>query len=108
MGFRFDVLSVYLLSMQHGVDLNSLDKIDKDEYVPSWLWCAYRSWCMFKYRKPRVSYLRMKAFMDNMRKSDWDKITEVMRGSSGPAGKAGDKKKVQHGTISLSQDGGQE
>ena len=101
-GFRFDALSVFLLCQQHDVELDQIDSIDKREYISSWVWCAYKSWCMFRYQKPRLSYDAMKKFIARMRKDDWDKILEAIIASRGPEGKV-DKKKVLVGATSSSQ-----
>jgi len=106
-GFRFDALSVFLLCEQHGVALEDIDKIDKQEYIPSWVWCAYRSYCMYHYHRPRMSYERMKKFINQMPKGDWDKIVIAMASTRGPEGK-NDKKKVSDGTKSSLPDGEQD
>ena len=98
-GFRFDALSVFLLCQQHGIELDQIDSIDKREYIPSWIWCAYKSWCMFRYQRPRMSYDAMKRFISRMHKADWDKVMEAMTASRGPEGKT-DKKKALDGTTS--------
>jgi len=53
-----------------------------------------------------MSYDRMKRFISVIRKSEWDKILAAMVATKTPDG--GDKKKVQAGQNSLSQDGRQE
>ena len=102
-GFRFDALAAWLLCEQHGVDLNEMDKIPKEEYLSSWVWSAHRSWCMFERMKDRYSYKQMKRFIDHMPKKEWDMIIETMSKSRAPES----KKKVdpKHGTSSSSQVG---
>ena len=104
-GFRFDAMAAFLMCQHHGVDLNSIDKIPKDEYSLSWVWSAHRSFCMWQYKKP-LSYDKMKTFIATMRKSEWDDVLAAMVASSNQGGN--DKKKVQHGVNSLSQDGKQD
>jgi hypothetical protein len=104
-GFRFDAMAAWLMCQQHGVDLDSMDKIPKEEYVFSWVWSAHRSFCMMRYRKP-MNYEWMKHYIARMRKSDWDKVLEAMTDTRTP--ESNDKKKVQPGENSLSQDGRQE
>ena len=101
-GFRFDAMAAFLMCQQHGVDLNKLDSIPKEEYTPSWVWSAHRSYCMLQYRKP-MTYNKMKVFISRMRKSEWDAIIEGMSLASAP--ESNNKKKVQTGENSSSQDG---
>jgi hypothetical protein len=104
-GFRFDAMAAWLLCQHHGVDLDGMDNIPKEEYVTSWVWSAHRSFCMLRYRKP-IPYERMKVFIARMRKSEWDILLKAMVIARAPEG--GDKKKVQPGENSSSQDGSQE
>lgn len=104
-GFRFDAMAAFLMCQHHGVDLDGLDKIPKDEYTLSWVWSAHRSFCMLQYKKP-LSYDKMKKFIAGMRKSEWDQIINAMSSTINEGG--GDKKKVQPGMNSLSQDGKQD
>lgn len=104
-GFRFDAMAAWLMCQQHGVDLDSMDKIPKDEYISSWVWAAHRSYSMLKYRKPVFTYVQMKRFIARMRKSKWDLLLQAMTQTKAPET---DKKKVQHGENSLSQDVRQE
>ena len=102
-GFRFDAMAAFLLCQHHGVDLNGLDTIPKDKYLPSWIWSAHRSYCMDKARKP-MSYDKMMHFVDRMRKYEWDIILNAMTSTRGPDS-GDDKKKVQHGMNSSSEGG---
>jgi len=102
-GFRFDALAAFLLCQQWGVDLNTQDKIPKDEYVSSWVWSAHRSFCMLRYKEP-MPYERMKRFIDRMRKVEWDALLRAM---TKVGGESDDKKKAQPGGNSSLQDGGQ-
>ena len=101
-GFRFDALSVYLLCEQYGVDLNTMNDIPKDEYVVSWCWSAHRSYCLKNYRKAK-RLVWMRRFINDLRKTEWDKIIKTMTEVRGEGGD--DKKKVQPGMNSSSQDG---
>jgi len=104
-GFRFDAMAAFLMCQQYGVDLNTIDTIPKEEYTPSWVWSAHRSFCMWQYKKP-LSYDKMKGFIARMRKAEWDKLLEGMAVSSTP--QTEDKKKVQAGMNSSQQGGKQE
>jgi len=104
-GFRFDALAAWLLCQQYGVDLNTMDQIPKKEYTSSWVWSAHRSFCLQEYEKPKT-YGWMKIFISRLRKSEWDLILETMSVTRAP--ESGDKKKVQPGENSLSQDGKQD
>ena len=108
LGFRFDALSVFLLCEQHKVDLEQIRTINPDEYVSSWVWNAYKSWCMYQYKKPKISYEGMKTFIMRMPKGEWDKLIKAMMESRRPESENNDKKKVQPGMTSLSQDGRQD
>ena len=103
MGFRFDALAAWLMCEQHRVDLSEMDKIPSDDYLPSWVWSAHRSYCMFERTKDRYDYEGMKKFINCMPKSDWDKIIECMRSTKAPES----KKKVdpKHGANSSSPGG---
>ena len=104
-GFRFDAMAAFLLCQHWGVDLNSMDKIPADEYLSSYLWCAHRSFCMMRYSKPIVRNVeRMKWFIDNLRKTEWDVIIKAMTDAKG---EGGDKKKVPAGENFSPPDGGQ-
>jgi hypothetical protein len=107
-GFRFDALAVFLLCQQYNIDIEGLDKIPKKEYVNSWCWCAYRSFCTRNYHKPVYSYEQMKRFIDNLRKKEWDLILDSMVAARAPDSKGEDKKKVEPGLNSLQQDGRQD
>jgi hypothetical protein len=98
-------MAAWLLCQQYGIDLNSMDSIPKEEYVSSWVWAAHRSFCMMRYRKP-MSYEWMKRFISRMRKSEWDIILKAMTDTRAPESE--DKKKVQPGENSSSQDGRQD
>jgi len=104
-GFRFDALAAFLMCRMHGVDLNAMDQIPAAEYTPSWVWSAHRSFCLDNNCVP-ISYSRMKVFINRLRKSEWDVILKAMTDTRAP--ESGDKKKVQHGENSLSQDGKQD
>lgn len=101
-GFRFDAMAAFLMCQHHGVDLNELDKIPSKELSPSWVWAAHRSYCIEK-NKRSLSYEKITKIISRMRKDEWDRITEAMLATRAPDGD--DKKKVQPGTISSSQDG---
>ena len=103
-GFRFDAMAAFLMCQHHGVDLDSLDKIPKDEYTLSWIWSAHRSYMILKVKRP-MSFDHMKRFVARMRKSEWDQIIEAMTVTSN---QGEGKKKVQPGVNSLSQDGRQD
>ena len=102
-GFRFDAMAAFLMCQQYGVDLNTIDTIPKEEYTPSWVWSAHRSYCMWQYKKP-MTYNNMKDFIAKMRKSEWDAVLNSMAQSSAPESND-DKKKVQTGMNSSRQDG---
>lgn len=92
-GFRFDALAAKLLCEQFGVDLDSMDKIPKEEYIAAWVWNAHKSYSMYRYKKPVYSYAKMKKFIALMPKSEWDeKILPAMYASS-PPDEEGSKKK---------------
>jgi len=100
-GFRFDALAAWLMCQQHGVDLSDMDKIPVEEYLPSWIWSAHRSWCMFKRVNDRYDYKGMQKLIENMPKKEWDQIIECMRSTKAPES----KKKVtavKHGVSSSS------
>jgi len=59
---------------------------------------------MQQYKKS-MTYSKMKMFIAMMRKSEWDTIIKGMSSSSAP--ETDDKKKVQAGMNSSSQDGRQ-
>lgn len=101
-GFRFDALAAFLLCEQYGVDLNTMDDIPRDEYVVSWCWSAHRSYCLKGYKKAR-NLAQMRKFINGLRKTEWDSIVRAMTDARGEGGD--DKKKVQHGGNSSSQDG---
>jgi len=103
-GFRFDALAAWLLCQQYKVDLDGMDKIPKDEYINSWVWSAHRSYCMLKYKKP-IQYEQMKRFINRLHKSEWDMLLKAMTMVRSES--KDDKKKVQPGGNSLSQDGRQ-
>ena len=106
-GFRFDALSVFLLCQQWGVDLDGMKDIPRDAYVSSWVWNAHRSYCMYQYKKPLfTTHDKMRWYIDRLSKKDWDIIVKAMVESRPPD--SDDKKKVNHGENSLSQDGRQE
>ena len=104
-GFRFDALAAFLLCQQWGVDLNTQDKIPRDEYVSSWVWSAHRSFCMLRYREP-MTYKKMIRFINRMRKAEWDMLLKAM--TEVKVDETDDKKKVQLGQNSSSPDGRQE
>jgi len=104
-GFRFDAMAAFLMCEQHGVDLNSMDKIPKEEYVSSWVWCAHKSFCVMRYRRP-MTYDKMKKFISRMRKTEWDLLLANMVATRAP--ETDDKKKVQPGENSSLPDGKQE
>jgi hypothetical protein len=104
-GFRFDALAAWLMCQQYGVDLNGMDKIPREEYVSSWVWSAHKSFCMMHYREP-MPYAKMKKFIARMRKTEWDMLLAAMTEVKSPPEE--DKKKVQPGQSSLSQDGKQD
>lgn len=104
-GFRFDAMAAWLMCQQHGVDLDSMDKIPKEEYVSSWIWSAHRSFCMMRYRQP-MAYEKMKQFIARMRKWEWDRLITEM--TTVKTSETEDKKKEQPGEDSLSTDGKQE
>ena len=84
-GFRFDAMAALLMCQQHKAELDELDKIPKDDYLPSWIWSAHRSYCMLNYKKPGYTYEQMKKFIDAMRKSEWDKLLKAMNSVKAPA-----------------------
>jgi len=102
-GFRFDALAAWLMCQHHGVELNEMDKIPPDDYLPSWVWSAHRSWCMFARVNDRYDYEGMKIFINRMPKSDWDKIIDCMRSTKAPESKK--KVEAKHGASSSSQVG---
>jgi hypothetical protein len=104
-GFRFDAMAAWLLCQYWGVDLNGMDKIPADEYVSSWVWSAHRSYSMQRYRKPVLTHEQMKRYINRMRKTEWDQLLQAMTSSKAPET---DKKKVEPGQSSSSQDGQQE
>jgi len=106
-GLRFDAHAVLFLCEMHGVDINDLDNIDKQEYFPSFVWCAYRSYMTEKNRSYRISYKKMKRIMAKLRMSEYQKINKAMAEASPPKSEEGsdDSKKKQHGKTSLSRDG---
>ena len=104
-GFRFDAMAAFLMCQHHGVDLDSLDNIPKDQYTITWVWSAHRSYMILKVKKP-LSYQAMTKFIEGMKKSEWDKIIAAMTETSNKT--EGDKKKVQPGMNSSSQDGKQD
>ena len=106
-GFRFDALAAWLMCQQHGVDLNEMDKIPPDEYLASWVWSAHRSWSMFARKRDVYDYKGMKCYIERMQKSEWDKVIKAMSSSRAPESKK-KAEAVNHGTTSLSQDGGPE
>lgn len=103
-GFRFDALAAWLMCLQHGVELSEMDKIPPDDYLPSWVWSAHRSWCMFARVQDRYSYEGMKRLIEDMPKKEWDQILECMLSTKAPESK---KKAVEvsRGTSSSSLDG---
>lgn len=101
-GFRFDSMAAWLMCQEFKVDLDSMDKIPQDDYLPSWVWSAHRSYSMDRYKKP-MSYDKMKVFIAKMRKSEWDKIIQAMIATRAP--ESTDKKKVPTGMNSSSRDG---
>jgi hypothetical protein len=107
-GFRFDALAVKLMCEQYDIDLNQIDQIPRHESVAAWVYNAHRSWSMYHYRKPKLSFKKTQKFIDRMQKRDWDKMVEVMRESQGNQEGDDSKKKKQHGTASTSMDGKQE
>lgn len=106
-GLRFDAHAVLYVCEMHGVDIGDLDKIG-DEYYPSYVWCAYRSYQTYRNRRYRLSYKRMKHILAKMRVSEYTKMNEAMAKAAAPADKEakGNKKKA-HGKTSSSQDTGQ-
>lgn len=104
-GFRFDAQSVFFLCQQWDVDLGTIDNIPPGEYVDSWVWCAHRSYCLPRLWKP-ISYPKMRQYIANLKKSEWDMILKAMTESRSQG--EGDKKKVEAGEISSSLDGRQE
>jgi len=105
-GFRFDAYSVLLLCEMHGIDISELDKIDKDEYLPSWTWCAYRSYQARRNRRYHISYKRMRKILARLRMDAYRAINNAIVKASPDKEEttSSNKKKVQDGTTSLSQD----
>lgn len=111
-GLRFDALSVLLLCEMHGIEIHELDKIDRLEYLPSWSWCAYKSYQIRSNRRIHINYKKMKRLLAGLRMSEYRKINETImnvtpKDEKGNARKTEDSKKKQPGRISSSQDGGQ-
>lgn len=104
-GFRFDALAVKLMCEQYDIELNELDKIPKYESVTAWVYNAHRSWSMYHYRKPKLSFKKAKRFIDNMKKHEWDRMLEVMQESQGKQEGDDSKKKKQPGNDSSQTDG---
>jgi hypothetical protein len=111
-GLRFDAHAVLFLCEMHGVDIGEQDKIDREEYFPSFVWCAYRSYMTNKNRTWHISYKKMRKILAKLRMSEYHKIDEAMRKAAPPRDKEGpgedDSKKKQHGMTSSSLDGGPE
>jgi len=105
-GFRFDAMAVFLVCQQHKVDLSELDKIPKEIYLNSLIWSAHRSYCIDKNRITLTDCKGMERFVNRLRKKEWDIIIEAMLSARSEV--EGDKKKVQPGMNSLSQDGRQD
>ena len=92
-GFRFDALAGKLLCEQFGVDLDSMDKIPKEEYIAAWVYNAHKSYSMYRYRRPKYDYKGIQRLLENMKKSEWDeKMVPAMYASRAPEGD-GQKKK---------------
>src|SRR6056297_3530809 len=83
-GLRFDAHAVLFLCEMHGVDISDLESIDKMEYFPSFVWCAYRSYMTEKNRRTRISYKKMKRIMEKLRMSEYHKINKAMADASSP------------------------
>jgi len=109
-GLRFDAHAVLFLCKMHDVDINDLESIDRMEYFPSFVWCAYRSYMTDKNRRAHLPYKKMKKIIARLRISEYHKINQAMVEASPPKsegnGKDDKDKKKQHGKISLSRDGG--
>jgi hypothetical protein len=95
----------------HGVEISDLDQIKADEYLPSFVWCAHRSYKAYKNSRCRISYARMRRIISRLRVDEYQKMNEAMRKASPPQDETEvdvDDKKKLHGKISSSQDGGPE
>lgn len=108
-GLRFDAHAVLLLCEHHGVDISELDTIDKNEYFPSFVWCAYRSYRIYQNKRWHLPYKKMKKILASLRMSEYNKINRAMVQAAPPKdeGEKGDdeSKKKQPGMTSSSLDG---
>jgi hypothetical protein len=108
-GLRFDAHAVLFLCEMYDIDIGELDTIDKNEYFPSFVWCAYRSHRINLNRPAHIPYKRMKKILTKLRMSEFHKINEAMAKASPPReeGEEGEKKKSP-GMTSSSPATGQE
>jgi len=105
-GFRFDALSVLLLCEMYEIEINELDKIDSKQYLPSWTWCAHRSYQMRRNRRVHIQYPKMQRLLAGLRMNEHRKIEEAIlrvtpKDKDGNIKKVPGDKKKRHGMTSM-------
>ncbi len=92
-GFRFDALAVKLMCDDYNLELDQLETIPKEEYIPAWCYGAHRSYNMHRYKRPKLNLRKVKKFIAVMRKEEWDELVKVMMMTQGEQGESKEKKK---------------
>ena len=76
-GFRFDNLSIMLISDVTGKELHEFDQIPKSEYMAIWYYTAYWSYQIDRNRRRTKSQEDIKKIIARMTTSEYSKVAQA-------------------------------